>query len=208
MASNNADCTFAQCGDGTLNVTAGEVCDDGNQTTGDGCDDGADGNCTVTACGNGVVTAGEQCDDACPSCDASCQLLTQPSVVFASSTLDDGNLGGVAGADAICSAQAAAAGLTGTYLAWISDSGTSPSQRFVQAPAGYVRVDGMRVACDWADLTDGTIQNPINKTESGGAPFSSVWSGTTTNGTSTGTDCNGWTTNSKTRGDETIWLLD
>jgi cysteine-rich repeat protein len=37
-ASCDADCTLAECGDGTLNTTAGEECDDGNTTPGDGCD--------------------------------------------------------------------------------------------------------------------------------------------------------------------------
>jgi cysteine-rich repeat protein len=78
------------CGDGVIQVSAGEACDDGNLNNGDGCDsncslsacgngqvggqeacddgnaadgDGCDSNCTQTACGNGVQTAGEQCDD-------------------------------------------------------------------------------------------------------------------------------------------------
>ncbi len=63
----DTDCSVAICGDGTLNVqnvtppatASGEACDDGNVLDGDGCD----GNCTVTACGNGIVTSGEFCDD-------------------------------------------------------------------------------------------------------------------------------------------------
>ena len=35
----DADCTVAECGDGTLNITAGEDCDDGNTQAGDGCDE-------------------------------------------------------------------------------------------------------------------------------------------------------------------------
>src|SRR5262249_20720564 len=58
------------CGNGV--TEAGEACDDGNQTNGDGCDN----NCTLTGCGNGVVTAGEQCDDgntvAGDCCSAAC----------------------------------------------------------------------------------------------------------------------------------------
>jgi cysteine-rich repeat protein len=69
-AACNADCTLAACGDGVVNVTAGELCDDGNLADGDGCDS----NCTPTGCGNGVVTAGEDCDDAGESatCDLDC----------------------------------------------------------------------------------------------------------------------------------------
>jgi cysteine-rich repeat protein len=45
------------CGNGI--IEAPELCDDGNQVSGDGCDS----NCTPTGCGNGIVTAGEECDD-------------------------------------------------------------------------------------------------------------------------------------------------
>jgi cysteine-rich repeat protein len=55
-------------------VTAGETCDDGNLTSGDGCD----ANCTTTACGNGVPTAGEACDDgnlaSGDGCSPACQV--------------------------------------------------------------------------------------------------------------------------------------
>ena len=68
------DCTVATCGDGTHNSAAGEACDDGNGTNGDGCDN----NCTVTACGNGVRTGTEECDDgdlvSGDGCDANCTL--------------------------------------------------------------------------------------------------------------------------------------
>lgn len=45
--SCDADCTFAECGDGTWNVTAEEVCDDGNTTGGDACS----ADCTIAATG-------------------------------------------------------------------------------------------------------------------------------------------------------------
>ena len=37
-ATCDTDCTFVECGDGTVNATAGEECDDGNGYPGDGCD--------------------------------------------------------------------------------------------------------------------------------------------------------------------------
>jgi len=59
-ATCDADCTFAVCGDGTLNTLAGETCDDGNTVAGDGCS----ATCQVeTACGDanndGRVTASD-----------------------------------------------------------------------------------------------------------------------------------------------------
>jgi cysteine-rich repeat protein len=47
----------APCGDGTIG--AGEACDDGNATNGDGCDH----DCSASACGNGIHAGAEQCDD-------------------------------------------------------------------------------------------------------------------------------------------------
>jgi len=57
----NDDCTHAECGDGKLNRTAAEVCDDGNTKAGDGCDT----NCKSEECGNGVEEPAfdEECDD-------------------------------------------------------------------------------------------------------------------------------------------------
>ena len=74
------------CGDGTVQGTCGEGCDDGNAVNGDGCDN----NCTPTGCGNGIVTADEQCDDSDltdgDGCSATCTVESgwacagQPSV--------------------------------------------------------------------------------------------------------------------------------
>ena len=67
--------TATYCGDGT--VDPGEVCDDGNTTSGDGCS--ADCHSTE-ACGNSVVDVAshEQCDDgnttAGDGCSADCHL--------------------------------------------------------------------------------------------------------------------------------------
>lgn len=47
------------CGDGILDPSQGEECEDLDLVNGDGCDN----NCTATACGNGIKTAGEACDD-------------------------------------------------------------------------------------------------------------------------------------------------
>jgi cysteine-rich repeat protein len=58
------------CGNGK--PEAGEQCDDGNTSSGDGCE----ADCTLQACGNGIADAGEQCDDGNArdgdGCDNSC----------------------------------------------------------------------------------------------------------------------------------------
>jgi hypothetical protein len=106
-----------------------------------------------------------------------------PKIVFATSTTYDGNLGGVAGADAKCAARATAAGLTGAYKAWLAAGSSSPATTFIRSPLGYVRVDGVKIADDWADLTDGTLDAGISKTESNGSPYFAVWTNVKVDGT-------------------------
>jgi cysteine-rich repeat protein len=105
------------CGDGIVQATCGEACDDGNSVNGDGCDN----NCTPTACGNGIVTAGEQCDDSDltdgDGCSATCTVepgwtcAGQPSVctevcgdgvLTPSEQCDDGNTVGRDGCSSTC----------------------------------------------------------------------------------------------------------
>ncbi len=75
-ADCDADCTVADCGDGTLNQTAGEECDDGggNGDLADLCRT----DCTLPACGDGIVDTGEGCDDGNnlngDGCSAGCEL--------------------------------------------------------------------------------------------------------------------------------------
>jgi len=97
------DCTFVLCGDGNLNLSAGELCDDGNFLNGDGCDS----NCTPTSCGNGVVTLDEECDDGNlinnDGCDINCtQTRCGNGIVTLGEVCDDGNVGSGDGCDANC----------------------------------------------------------------------------------------------------------
>ena len=51
-----------------------------------------------------------------------------------------------------------------------------------------------RKANDWSDLVDGSIQNPLNQTESGGTPANQAWTGTTPAGNLVGSEtCSGET---------------
>ena len=119
-------------------------------------------------------------------------------LVFLSAERWNGNLGGLAGADAKCASEAAASGKTGTFKAWLSTATVSASSRLVHSNLPYARPDGIRVAMNWDDLTDGTLLNPIIVTASGLTITSSqdfgAWTNTSTSGgTYSGSDCQGWT---------------
>jgi len=60
-------------------------------------------------------------------------------------------LGGVTGADAICQARAAAAGLPGTYMAWLADANGSPATRMTHHLGVYQLVTGAAIAQGWSD---------------------------------------------------------
>lgn len=119
--------------------------------------------------------------------------------VFVTSQTYTGNLDGLSGADSKCQELADAAGLSGSFKAWLSDSTTEAHDRLAQAAVPYVRVDGVHVAKNWTDLTDGSLLAPIDKDETGDLVFAeNVWTGTRSDGTTshlngTETQCNDWT---------------
>ena len=128
-------------------------------------------------------------------------------IVFVSSQLFDGNFGGgqkVLGhlqADQRCQDAASAAGLSGSFKAWISgrvDTGAGPLphgvvDRFTQSTVPYKLVNGVKVADDWADLTDGSLDHAIDVDEHGNpvGGETRVWTNTRTNATAwdNGTQC-------------------
>lgn len=126
-------------------------------------------------------------------------------LVFVTKQSFDGNLNGLAGADLTCNTLADAAGLPGTYLAWLSDSVSTPNDRFAQSPDPYVRVDGVQVAADYTALTGGSLDAPISIDQNGDAippddpnTFDGfVWTGTAADGTretgfGTAPNCSDW----------------
>jgi hypothetical protein len=92
---------------------------------------------------------------------------SQPKIVFVTSETYTGLLGGLTGADSKCQSLAETAGLPGIYMAWLSTDTASPSTRFTQSTKPYMLVNGTQIADDWADLTDGTLDNPIDTDEMG-----------------------------------------
>ena len=97
-----------------------------------------------------------------------------------------------------------AAGLIGTFKAWLSDRNGSPDQDFVKSGGPFVTTNGTKVADNWLDLVDSNLDNPITFDENGiqlqGSIFDfSVWTGTAVAGlpdsNGGGDFCDDWTSN-------------
>ncbi len=195
-------CEPAACGDGIVWVD-NETCDDGNDIDSDDCPS----SCESASCGDGFVQEGvEGCDDGNNDDDDGCSAdcTSENRIVFVTSQMFTGDMGGLVGADASCQGLAEDAGLPGTYLAWLSTMAESPSTRFTQSAEPYVLVDGTVVADDWADLTDGGLTANIDLTETGGpipigntscagGGFPTVWTNTSNMGTGGNQVCDGFT---------------
>jgi len=118
--------------------------------------------------------------------------------VFVTSESFNGNLGGLKGADDKCQSEAdgpASIVPSGTYMAWLSDGTDSPNTRFMKSSHPYLLPDGTKIAENYTDLTDGSIQNFINIDPTGKTlgqtPF---WTGTNEDGTTAQSIrvCAGW----------------
>jgi len=97
------------------------------------------------------------------------------------------DMGGLAGADAKCQAEAddpESIVPAGTYLPWLSDGIDSPDTRFTKSSHPYVLPDGTKIAENYTDLTDGSILHAVN-VDATGAPVLGAqrfWTGTMTDG--------------------------
>ncbi len=135
--------------------------------------------------------------------------------VFVTSTAYDGNLGGIAGADAKCQARADGASLGGTWKAMISDGSTNAISRVLNRTKPVFTIAGKLAWNPSQQVILGGDTNPaygagslpfgagliasaINITELGTTPAAYiVWTGTNTNGQVVGTShCSNWTSNS------------
>ena len=125
--------------------------------------------------------------------------------VFISSNSYNGAVGGsfapigVLAGDATCQSLADAAGLGGRWMAWLSTS-LLPIASRLPSDGPWRKVNGELVASTKADLVDGTLATPIDRDQTGllVAASTLVWSGTTSAGLGTGTDCSGWRANVNT----------
>ncbi|MCB9570186.1 MAG: DUF4215 domain-containing protein [Myxococcales bacterium] len=196
-------CKPASCGDGFVQQGK-EECDDGNQSNTDACTNA----CKAAACGDGYVQGDEACDDGntddLDACSGDC--ATSRRFVFVTADVYDGNLGGLAGADALCNglvddarADMVPAFLAGrTFKAWLSDDTQSPDTRFSAKGEGfggtYVMIDSTKdpvelvpVAVGWAGLVSGMLDHPLDHDQQGkliqANEVKEVWSNTQPDGT-------------------------
>src|SRR5262249_33563181 len=113
------------------------------------------------------------------------------SKFFVTSATFNGNLGGLAGADAKCDAAAQSAGLPGTFVAWLSDSHTDAISR-VQDVGPWSLIGGQTVFSNKASLATGPSVAP-NQDEQGHQVQGQVWTGTVGGGLMASTNCVDWT---------------
>jgi hypothetical protein len=157
---------------------------------GSACDTGLLGVCAAgtISCASGapacVATTGpttELCDGLDDDCDGTVDNdVDCTKRVFATSVAYTGDLGGLDGADAKCQGLADAAGLGGTYKAWLSDVTASAAERLTHVGAPYVLADGVTVvATDWNSLVAVSatqfLLHPIDLTETLGSPPVNTW---------------------------------
>ncbi|MCY1066589.1 hypothetical protein OV090_17570 [Nannocystis sp. RBIL2] len=175
-------CKNAYCGDGLI-YGAMETCDDGPSN---GDDAPCTSSCQKALCGDSLVCpeCGEECDFT-QGCGRDCKYSAR-YVFVTSAPYSAGELQGLAGADAICMQHATGVGaLAGReFIAWLSVAGAGAGDR-LSSSFPFLRMDGQKIANDFADLTDASIDFPINIDENGltvDATYK-VWTGTKADGT-------------------------
>jgi len=157
-------------------------------------------------CGNGTCDADEDCSSCSSDCGCAAGSLcaagscVTPLLAFVTKNFFNGaDIGGLAGADAKCAAEAHAAGNPNAFRAWISDSSTSAATRLQHPTLPYVMADGTRVADNWTDLTDGSIDAAITRNADGTqGPMGGAWTATNPSGgiSDPSHTCSNWTSTS------------
>lgn len=196
-------CTPARCGDGYVQASNHETCDDGDFNV----EIAGYGQCSTTCtrsawCGDGIVQseAGEECEPGAAeddTCGAMCRHASR--FVFLIDTLHTGDLGGLAGADKRCNqAVADHPGLTGTYRAWLMVDGQTLAARFPEFTEpgswNFTNTSTGLLATSFAELLTKGPAEPIAFTATGDAlPQAPVWTGITKDGLAAGGDCAQWT---------------
>lgn len=169
---------------------------------------GSFGGFAIDCPGPACVTSGETTLSLEMDSDHTVSALFRPrtNFVFVTSSGYGANLGGLAGADAICNAHAQAAGLGGqNYVAWLSTTTVAAPSRLGSA-RGWIRTDGQPVVDSVEDLRQNQFFYPIRLDERGrdvaaGTPFGfmPVWAGVSSDyDQPSAVTCNDWTSEATT----------
>lgn len=114
-----------------------------------------------------------------------------PNLAFVTEGSYTGALGGVAGADAVCNAEAADAGLVGDFVAMLRASDRPSPADLLAGSRGWTLVDGTWVADLPSQVADGSFLRPIHTTQHGRRIVTldgfRVWTG------ANGVTCEDWT---------------
>ena len=123
-------------------------------------------------------------------CNNQCGGGAAKKYIFTTTTHYTGNLGGIAGADTICNNTATAAGLGGTWKAWLSDSNTNAIDRINDVGPWYL-LNGVKAFNNKVNLTTAPLV-ALNVNENGETFDNDVWTGTNVGGTKSGDNCYEW----------------
>ncbi len=120
-------------------------------------------------------------------------------LAFVTAATFNANLGGISGADAKCQSAAEAAGHPGTFRAYIaSDTTNLTLSRFENkgTTQAFYTTNLGKVADNWTDLTNASLDLPLNYTESGNTVpgTENTWTGLYNSGTasSSAASCTAW----------------
>lgn len=124
-----------------------------------------------------------------------CVVPVDEAVIFVTSEEFVGDIGGREGADDICTDAASNADLDGEWIALLSSSDISAMDLLLVnglESATFYNSNGDEMAASLADLFDGMLQNPVGYDEFGEERTVGVWTGTTSQGESSGNNCDDW----------------
>ncbi len=198
-------CQKASCGDGFVQEVVGEACDDGPENVDMPDYEQCSTKCALGAhCGDGVIQPeeGEQCEPSPKligpsSCQSMC--LYAPRLVFLTSKIFTGNLGGLAGTDERCNELAAASLLGGSFRAWLLVDGQTLDVRFPElsgeAPDwNFTSMNNVLLAKGFKQLVGEGPDGALVYNELGEVMAEAkVWTNITALGHAAGGDCGQWT---------------
>ncbi len=110
-----------------------------------------------------------------------------------------GDADGLKGANTVCMQAAAAAGLGGTWVAWLSVTGNDAINRVADV-APWFLVDGTTKAFDTHAQLGAPANAPVNMSEHGDIVSGPAWTGTTLQGTAHSARCGEWKNNGTSLG--------